>query len=247
MIRRSILSLQKFKNPTVLPFFLIELKFIYIYSGSSPTLFTNNNKILSFNKLSSALAFTNQFESLPKSHYQILEITMISTVRLTSSSNFTSSELFNRNSPIPRPNLPLPSPNCTALRHLDRSLSTHKPLHISSVQYLSLPTKSSERSTACRAYEAESRPVQINIDLPNEQTSQKLKIGLYFATWWALNVVFNVYNKKVLNAFPYPWLTSTLSLAAGSLIMLASWATRMVHAPKTDFDFWKSLLPVILI
>jgi hypothetical protein len=59
-----------------------------------------------------------------------------------------------------------------------------------------------------------------------------------------LNVVFNIYNKKVLNAFPYPWLTSTLSLAAGSLIMLISWATRVAEAPKVNLDFWKALFPV---
>lgn len=77
-------------------------------------------------------------------------------------------------------------------------------------------------------------------------SGRRLKIGVYFATWWALNVVFNIYNKKVLNAFPYPWLTSTLSLAAGSTIMFASWATRLVEAPDVDLDFWKGLAPVAL-
>src|ERR1035441_6312173 len=48
------------------------------------------------------------------------------------------------------------------------------------------------------------------------EKKQRIKISIYFATWWSLNVVFNIYNKKVLNAFPFPWLTSTLSLAAGS-------------------------------
>ncbi|GKD66420.1 glucose-6-phosphate/phosphate translocator 2, chloroplastic, partial [Tanacetum coccineum] len=47
----------------------------------------------------------------------------------------------------------------------------------------------------------------------------------------------------VLNAFPYPWLTSLLSLAAGSLIMLVSWGTKIADAPHTDLDFWKSLFP----
>lgn len=79
---------------------------------------------------------------------------------------------------------------------------------------------------------------------PAAAAKQKVKIGIYFATWWALNVVFNIYNKKVLNAFPYPWLTSTLSLATGSLMMLVSWATRLAETPKTDGDFWKSLAPV---
>lgn len=88
-----------------------------------------------------------------------------------------------------------------------------------------------------------------SIDLKSESTPEagrRIKIGIYFATWWALNVVFNIYNKKVLNVFPYPWLTSTLSLAAGSTIMLASWATRLVEAPDVDMEFWKGLAPVAL-
>ncbi|KAF7140238.1 hypothetical protein RHSIM_Rhsim06G0160500 [Rhododendron simsii] len=100
----------------------------------------------------------------------------------------------------------------------------------------------------CKAYEAHRiEPIQINIEFDEEVrevAAGKLKIGIYFATWWALNVVFNIYNKKVLNAFPFPWLTSTLSLAAGSLMMLVSWATKIAEAPKTDLNFWKALLPV---
>ncbi|ESQ29246.1 hypothetical protein EUTSA_v10023518mg [Eutrema salsugineum] len=118
------------------------------------------------------------------------------------------------------------------------NVSHQKPLYISSSQNF-------KREVRVEAYEADrSRPLDINIELPDEQSAQKLKIGIYFATWWALNVVFNIYNKKVLNAFPYPWLTSTLSLACGSLMMLVSWATRIAEAPKTDLDFWKTLFPV---
>ncbi|KAF6162933.1 hypothetical protein GIB67_021082 [Kingdonia uniflora] len=90
----------------------------------------------------------------------------------------------------------------------------------------------------CKAYEASDKSNAID-----EETA-KLKISVYFATWWALNVVFNIYNKKVLNAFPFPWLTSTLSLAAGSLMMLVSWVTRIAEPPETDMDFWKALFPV---
>ncbi|CAI5943746.1 unnamed protein product [Closterium sp. NIES-65] len=79
-----------------------------------------------------------------------------------------------------------------------------------------------------------------------EDAAFKLKIGGYFALWWTLNVVFNIYNKKVLNAFPFPWLCSTLALAAGVTIMLLSWATRLVEFPDTDMDFWKTLFPVTL-
>lgn len=79
---------------------------------------------------------------------------------------------------------------------------------------------------------------------PAQPAGQRLKIGIYFIAWWTLNVIFNIYNKKVLNAFPFPWLTSTLSLAVGSLMMWISWLTRIAEVPETDFEFWKALAPV---
>ncbi|KAF2581589.1 hypothetical protein F2Q68_00001018 [Brassica cretica] len=115
-------------------------------------------------------------------------------------------------------------------------LTLSKPLHLSSLR-----AKSPVRRSA---YEADKSEPPQPIDDTNSEAAKKLKIGVYFATWWALNVVFNIYNKKVLNAYPYPWLTSTLSLAAGSLMMLISWAVGIVETPKTDFDFWKTLFPV---
>lgn len=170
---------------------------------------------------------------------------MISSVKLTASS-FT-----NRKLPLPKPQyfLQPTSQNVKQNLIINHSFSCQKPLYISSIENFSLLKKTEQRGTECKAYEADqSRPLEINIDLPDEQArleaAQRLRIGIYFATWWALNVVFNIYNKKVLNAFPYPWLTSTLSLATGSLMMLISWATRIADAPKTDLEFWKTLFPV---
>ncbi|GMH05326.1 hypothetical protein Nepgr_007166 [Nepenthes gracilis] len=138
-------------------------------------------------------------------------------------------------------------PSLSSGRAETSRLSITKPLHVSSVTGSDSLVKYRKPLTQCRAYEANrAQPLDINIELPSAQseTAQRVKIGIYFAMWWALNVVFNIYNKKVLNVFPYPWLTSTLSLAAGSLMMLISWATRIADAPKTDMDFWKALLPV---
>lgn len=129
--------------------------------------------------------------------------------------------------------LPLkPSPNQTLSRFAPLNA---KPLYQQTQLHL--------RSTVVRAYEdrPSDQPVAVPVDA---ETKQRIKISIYFATWWALNVVFNIYNKKVLNVFPFPWLTSTLSLAAGSLIMLVSWATGIAQAPQTDMDFWKALAPV---
>jgi len=152
---------------------------------------------------------------------------------------------------FPRPQL-CTLPSIHNVQHTNQpALSSLKPLHIASTQNFALPAKLRRRVTACLAYEADrSRPLELDIELSDEEAgieaTQRLKIGLYFATWWALNVVFNIYNKKVLNAFPYPWLVSTLSLAAGSLIMFISWATRVADAPKLNLEFWKALFPVII-
>lgn len=125
-------------------------------------------------------------------------------------------------------------------------LSLSRPLHISKVQSFSSDGEKMRSLITCRAYDAADRsePAAESAAVARSEAARKLKIGTYFATWWALNVVFNIYNKKVLNAYPFPWLTSTLSLAAGSLIMLVSWTLRIAEAPKTDLDFWKSLFPV---
>ncbi|GFP79540.1 glucose-6-phosphate/phosphate translocator 2 chloroplastic [Phtheirospermum japonicum] len=149
-----------------------------------------------------------------------------------------------------KPLFPSKPHNHSTLLHPPKKIAlSHKPLYISAVTGFG-PTDDSSRtprepSVQCNAYEARhSQSVPITIEIDQEAAAQKLKIGFYFATWWALNVVFNIYNKKVLNAFPFPWLTSTLSLAAGSVIMLVSWATRIAEAPETDLQFWKTLFPV---
>lgn len=130
------------------------------------------------------------------------------------------------------------------------TISVQKPLHVSMVGAFG-SAKARRGLIKCEAYEADrSKPIEANVELPKpapagpSEAAKKVKIGVYFAMWWALNVVFNIYNKKVLNAYPYPWLTSTLSLACGSLIMLVSWATRIAETPKTDLEFWKALFPV---
>lgn len=167
---------------------------------------------------------------------------MISSIKHYSSPSFTSPQSTPKRVFTSPPKLPS-LPSLSTKQPLNCNVSIHKPLFLSPIQgFGSFSSRKPPPQTVCKAFEAEkSQPLDLNIEA---EAAQRLKISLYFATWWALNVVFNIYNKKVLNAFPYPWLTSTLSLAAGSLIMLVSWATRIAEAPKTDLEFWKTLFPV---
>lgn len=140
---------------------------------------------------------------------------------------------------------PLPAMNPSQ----SSGVSLSKPIYVSSVEKFGTLRRSKghdqEKSclVKCKAYEA-NRAEPIDGPESKTEVARRVKIGVYFATWWFLNVIFNIYNKKVLNAFPFPWLTSTLSLAAGSLIMLISWAVRIAETPKTDLEFWKTLFPV---
>ncbi|KAL9686009.1 hypothetical protein QQ045_023464 [Rhodiola kirilowii] len=163
---------------------------------------------------------------------------MISSAKL-SVRPISFSDLTTRKAPLPKTQFVSPQPvlKVKTFTGISSFSSTSTPLLL----------RAQPRShLECSAYEADrSQPLELSIDEEaTTEAAKKLKIGIYFATWWSLNVVFNIYNKKVLNAFPYPWLTSTLSLAAGSLMMLLSWGTRIAQPPKTDLEFWKSLLPV---
>ncbi|KAI5333667.1 hypothetical protein PRUPE_4G207800 [Prunus persica] len=158
------------------------------------------------------------------------------------------SDIFLRQSTRPPMQRSLLLPSLPVQKSQRSVISVQKALHVSAIESFGSP-KPRTSLIKCQAYEADrSQPIESNIELPKADTrseaAKKLKIGVYFAMWWALNVVFNIYNKKVLNAYPFPWLTSTLSLACGSLIMLISWATRIAEVPKTDMDFWKALFPV---
>jgi len=55
---------------------------------------------------------------------------------------------------------------------------------------------------------------------------KKLKVGGYFALWYAFNIGYNIYNKKVLNLAPdLPWIVGLLQLVLGLVYVLPLWLT----------------------
>ncbi|KAK2394509.1 glucose-6-phosphate/phosphate translocator 1, chloroplastic [Trifolium repens] len=68
------------------------------------------------------------------------------------------------------------------------------------------------------------------------------KLALVFGFWYFQNIVFNIYNKKVLNIFPFPWLLASFQLFVGSIWMLVLWSLKLQPCPKISKPFIFALL-----
>mmetsp|Transcript_5985 Transcript_5985/g.20399 ORF Transcript_5985/g.20399 Transcript_5985/m.20399 type:complete len:388 (+) Transcript_5985:62-1225(+) len=71
-----------------------------------------------------------------------------------------------------------------------------------------------------------------------------LRIGLCFATWFFLNVQYNLCNKQVQNVFPMPWTMTVVSLFVGIPYVLFMWASGLRKPPKINEGGWKKLFPI---
>ncbi|XP_022744690.1 xylulose 5-phosphate/phosphate translocator, chloroplastic-like [Durio zibethinus] len=72
--------------------------------------------------------------------------------------------------------------------------------------------------------------------------AKTLQLALVFGFWYFQNIVFNIYNKKALNVFPFPWLLASFQLFAGSIWMLALWSLKLQPCPKITKPFIVALL-----
>jgi solute carrier family 35 protein E1 len=53
-----------------------------------------------------------------------------------------------------------------------------------------------------------------------------IMLAVYLLLWYAFNVIYNIYNKTVLNVFPFPWTVATLQLGIGLLYVFPVWLLR---------------------
>ncbi|KAE8673196.1 Xylulose 5-phosphate/phosphate translocator [Hibiscus syriacus] len=72
--------------------------------------------------------------------------------------------------------------------------------------------------------------------------AKTLRLALVFGFWYFQNIVFNIYNKKALNVFPFPWLLASFQLFAGSIWMLVLWSLKLQPCPKITKPFINALL-----
>mmetsp|Transcript_17310 Transcript_17310/g.37815 ORF Transcript_17310/g.37815 Transcript_17310/m.37815 type:complete len:419 (+) Transcript_17310:325-1581(+) len=61
---------------------------------------------------------------------------------------------------------------------------------------------------------------------------QRLKIGFYFSLWYALNVAYNIANKKVLNVLPAPLTVASIQLGIGAIYVRTLWLLHIRPSPR---------------
>lgn len=73
---------------------------------------------------------------------------------------------------------------------------------------------------------------------------QRLEIGGYFAAWYALNVVYNIINKKVLNVLPAPLIVGSIQFGIGALYCALVWIFKFRPFPKLTAGGTKAVASV---
>ncbi|XP_051145085.1 xylulose 5-phosphate/phosphate translocator, chloroplastic [Andrographis paniculata] len=158
---------------------------------------------------------------------------MISLHLLPSSSalpKFKSNSNSNSIFPIRNPNPQIaPFPNPNPIRH--------RPLSLFPIRFPS-PSPQPLRASAAESSSSSSS----GDDAAKAPASKTVKLAVVFGLWYTHNIIFNIYNKKALNIFPYPWLLASFQLFCGSLWMLSLWALKLQPCPKIDRSFILALL-----
>ena len=78
--------------------------------------------------------------------------------------------------------------------------------------------------------------------------SHTIKIGSLFGLWYALNIGYNIYNKKVLTAVPQlTYILAWLQLAMGLFYVIPLWGLGLRKAPILNSEEIKSLIPIAVL
>jgi solute carrier family 35 protein E1 len=67
--------------------------------------------------------------------------------------------------------------------------------------------------------------------------AHRLEVGAFFGGWYALNIYYNIINKKVLKTVGLPWLVSWAQLVVGALYALVGWGICRTGQPAVK-DAW---------
>lgn len=75
---------------------------------------------------------------------------------------------------------------------------------------------------------------------------QQFSVFFYIGLWYVFNIGYNIYNKKALITYPYPWACALWQMAFGFLIFVPLWITGVRKAPKLSTAECIKLFPSAL-
>ena len=84
----------------------------------------------------------------------------------------------------------------------------------------------------------------------SQEAKKTALLGVLFGGWYAFNIVFNIYNKQVLKAFPYPWHCTMFQFMGGCVLIALMWGLNLVERPKKEVfstENLKMVLPLAMI
>ncbi|CAJ2665347.1 phosphoenolpyruvate/phosphate translocator 2, chloroplastic-like [Trifolium pratense] len=119
------------------------------------------------------------------------------------------------------------------------SSSLFQTVRKSSTFLLSNPKISSFRVFAASVPQAQS-------DEPTQPSGlvQSLQLGFMFASWYLLNIYFNIYNKQVLKVYPFPATVTAFQFGFASLVINLIWTLNLHPRPNISRSKLVAILPL---
>uniref|UniRef100_A0ACD5TKY9 Uncharacterized protein n=1 Tax=Avena sativa TaxID=4498 RepID=A0ACD5TKY9_AVESA len=74
-----------------------------------------------------------------------------------------------------------------------------------------------------------------------------LQLGAMILVWYLLNIYFNIYNKLVLKAVPFPYTITTFQFASGSFFITLMWLLNLHPKPRLSLQQYATILPLAII
>lgn len=75
---------------------------------------------------------------------------------------------------------------------------------------------------------------------------EKFKVPMYIGLWYIFNIGYNIYNKKALLTYPFPWACALWQMAFGWLIFVPLWLFKIRKVPELTVKEAITLSPAAL-
>ncbi|CAJ1408245.1 unnamed protein product [Effrenium voratum] len=86
----------------------------------------------------------------------------------------------------------------------------------------------------------------VETETKSKSFMDKHGVVVYIGLWYVFNIGYNIYNKKALISYPFPWACALWQMAFGWLIFVPLWILRVRKVPKLSVSQAVTLAPAAL-